>query len=231
MDKELTLFVTCYNHAKYIPQMLESIFDQTLNPTRWKFLMLFDACTDDSEKVFNEYWNVLCHKDIYNRNKDWLELRVIRKDVKKGLANAKNYGLSFIDTPYIAFQDSDDFSMPSRLEYQLNYMQQNQEVDICGTQSWDIDERGRMLINCFSAGQYENDWVIKERLPVENVLCHGSVVIKKSVLEKLGGYDERPVAIGREDYFLWLKARQNNKIFYNLPERLYCYRLNSSVER
>jgi hypothetical protein len=53
-------------------------------------------------------------------------------------------------------------------------------------------------------------------------------MIKKECLLELGGYNNIK---GQEDWDLWKRAINNGFIFYQLPQRLYVYRLNTSVKR
>ena len=228
-DKELTLFVCCHNGAPYIRRMLKSIFDQTLDPLRWKLLVLFDACTDDSEKVFCEAWSDLCA--IQGKKGDWLEYNLIKKPEKKGLANAKNYGLKFVNTPYVAYQDVDDLSFPQRLFIQLDYLNERPEVDAVFTQAWDMDSHERLFINCFQITQYISHQDIIGRLPYENILMHGSAMIKMQALKDVGFYDESEKYKGYEDWNLWTRMCLSGKVFWKIPERLCVYSLGSSVER
>ena len=62
----------------------------------------------------------------------------------------------------------------------------------------------------------------------ENILTHGSMMVKKKCLDSLGGYND---VRGMEDWDLWKRAINNNFIFHQLPNRLYIYTLNTSIER
>ena len=63
---------------------------------------------------------------------------------------------------------------------------------------------------------------------VENILTHGSMMIKKKCLIDLGGYNN---VKGMEDWDLWKRAIKNGYKFYQISNRLYVYRLNTSVAR
>lgn len=229
MTKELTLLICCHNGAPYLRKMLESIFDQTLSSDKWKMLILFDACTDRSEQVFEEAWKDLCV--IRGKPIDWLECKHLYKDEKRGLANAKNFALQYVETEYVAYLDADDSMFPQRLEKQLQFLEEYSWIDALFTQAWDMDSHGRLLINCFKDGEYITHSQIIDGLKYQNVLMHGSAMVKMEALKDLGFYNESELYKGREDYELWVRMISSGYKFHKLNYRLSIYRLGSSVER
>lgn len=226
---KLTLAICCHNHRKYIPQMLESIFAQTLNPDLYKVWILFDACTDDSEEVFYNEWEDLCI--IQGKRHNWLEFKFFTKSEKKGLANAKNHLLQYVDTKYVSYLDVDDSMLPQRLETQLNYLESNPSIDFCFTQALDRDLHGNLFLNCFKIGEYVTHEQIASRLLQENVLMHGSFMGKMSSLRDVGLYNESKEFLGMEDWELWIRGMVKGKRFYKINERLSIYQIGGSTER
>jgi glycosyltransferase involved in cell wall biosynthesis len=145
------------------------------------------------------------------------------------LSDAKNYGTSLINTEWIAFLDGDDLYLPTKLEEQIKFIENN-EVDFLGCHSWNIsgNDSKNFFPSCFDNNSYNTHLEISNKINDENVLTHGSMMIKKSCILELGGY--RNVK-GMEDWDLWKRAIINGYKFYQLPKRLYVYRLNTSVTR
>jgi len=227
--KQLTLMICCHNHGRYIKQLLECIFDQTLDPALWEILILFDGCTDQSELIFNNEWENLCA--IRGKKQDWLKVTKVIRPEKKGLASCKNDGLRRVTTPYVAYIDVDDSAFPQRLEIQLNFLKNHPKTDFVFTQAFDRDQYGRLLINCFSIGEYVIHEQIAARLYSENVLMHGSFMGRMQSLRDVGFYDESLKFKGIEDWMLWIRALNKGKKFYKINERLSIYSLNTSTER
>lgn len=225
MDKILTVLICNHNHGQYIARCLQGLALQTLDKNLWSILWIHNACTDGSEEILNR----LIADDEISEFK-LPKIKVMTVPEKRGLAYVKNRGLKEIETGFIAYQDVDDTSMSDRLQMQLDSFQATR-CDIIGTQAFDLYPNGQMRINCFAIGQYQYDNEIKARLPVENVMCHGSIMARKEVLDNLGGYRESEDCKSREDHDLWLRAANGGYKFYNVPERLYCYSMNTSVER
>lgn len=232
MDKELTLLICCHNHGKYLPSMLSSVFTQTLDQSRWKLLIIFDECTDDSKGYFNEGWKSQCLR-WGCRPTDWLEHSYLIREKKEGLAACKNFGLKHIDTPYVAYLDADDGMFPERLERQLNFLNKYtmKQMAVCACQVWDRGEHGGLFINCFEIGQYQYHHQIEERIPYENIICHGSTMARTEAIMDVGGYSESQNILGREDWDLWQRMIIAGKKFYTLPERLYIWSMGTSTER
>jgi len=148
---------------------------------------------------------------------------------KEGLAAAKNFGLRFCTGDYVTYCDADDSWMQCKLEVQEKYAQEHPDVDVIGTLAWDRESDGVMRPNCFAPGQYQQHAQIVRRLQAENVMCHGSVMVKKEKLDQLEGPYQH--VLGAEDYDLWRRMIGIGCVFNNIPERLYVYSLGTGVER
>ena len=120
--------------------------------------------------------------------------------------------------------------MDCKLEWQRNFLLENPGVDFCFTEAW--DKMGETLLpNCFKVGQYETHAQIAAALPRENVVCHGSALIRKLAIDSLGGYSTDRSLLGREDWDLWKRAVGNGFTFHKVRERLYVYSMGTSVTR
>lgn len=157
---------------------------------------------------------------------DW---KLFVRPKKEGLAAAKNFGLQHCTGDYVTYCDADDKWMLCKLEVQEKFAQENPWVHVIGTLAWDCESDSVLRPNCFAPGQYEKHADIRFRLPHENVMCHGSVMINREQLMRFEG-PYRDVR-GAEDWDLWRRMMSGCCIFHNIPERLYVYSLGTSVER
>lgn len=225
----ITVLMCCHSvdheHDKMLIAALESLESQTYK--KFNVVLILDECWN------NTYYVLVAH-EFLNGEKfvgaNRIDIEIHFREHKRGLANAKNFGLKFCDGDWIAYLDADDQWMDCKLEIQRDYLLSFQTIDLCGTEAWDSYD-GTLKPNCFAVGQYEHHRDIREALPRENVLCHGSMLIKASILDDLGGYREAPDTVGREDHDLWLRALAAGHKFGKVPERLYIYSLNTSVPR
>jgi glycosyltransferase involved in cell wall biosynthesis len=196
--------------------------------------LLIESLKSLEKQTYKEFKTVIvldeCWENTENRIKDEISLQcdmMIKKN-KDGLSSAKNYGLSKIDTDLVCFLDADDLYVEDKLEKQINYFNYN-EVDFLGTHALNrtLDEDG-FFNSCFGIDQYLEHEDIKDAIFNQNVLTHGSMMIKKTALDQLNGYDN---VKGKEDWDLWQRAINNGFKFKQLPERLYVYTLNTSIAR
>jgi glycosyltransferase involved in cell wall biosynthesis len=199
-----------------LDRALDSLAAQTFD--EFETIIVLDECWDFTRRVVDQY-------------EDVLNARIFERPHKQGLASAKNFGLQKCSGDWIAYLDADDTWMECKLEVQRDYMLEHPEIDFCGCNSWDRDEHNIITPNCFRVGQYQTHLEISRRLPDENVMCHGSMVIRREALDRLGCYSTETRCLGWEDYDLWLRAMSAGFIFGNVPERLYIYSLGTSVER
>jgi len=158
------------------------------------------------------------------------DTEMIIRDKKEGLARAKNAGLERIDTEYVAFLDADDEYISGKLEKQMNFVENN-NVCFLGTLAIIKDVRNgppKIMPSCFHVGQYETHEQISNRIFDENVMTHGSMLIRKKALDDLGGYND---VRGMEDWDLWKRAISAGYAFHQLQERLYMLTIGTSVGR
>ena len=180
--------------------------------------------------------NYLLNKEkILKRNKKWflknktkvMKQRLIREK-KEGLSFAKNFGLSHINSDLVAFLDADDLYVEDKIEKQINFFRYN-KVDFLGTHAFNrYVDRQHFFDSCFKINEYITNQQIKSVIEYQNVLTHGSMMIKKKALDDLNGYNN---VKGAEDWDLWRRASNKEFIFFQLPERLYVYTLGTSVAR
>jgi len=199
---------------KFLSEALLSLDSQTYKD--FKTIIVLDECWGETKSML----------EAIELNINFL---VIERDKKEGLAYAKNYGLSFVDTEYVAFLDADDLYEPTKLEKQVNFIKDN-DVDFLGTHASNINTSRREIKtpSCFDVNSYNKHEEIVNKLLHENCLTHGSMLIKMKALKELGYYNH---VVGAEDWDLWKRASKAGYKFHQLPERLYVWCAGSSVAR
>lgn len=211
----LCVYSRDHEHDMLLQRAMESLARQTYD--NFEVVVVMDECWEDTRSIVDSY-------------KDVLNIRVFERPHKQGLAIAKNFGLQRCSGDWIAYLDADDQWFDCKLDVQREWLLNHPDVSFCGTNAWDLIN-DVMVPNCFSVTQYSTHNDITTRLPLENVLCHGSMMIRRVALESLGGYNTEKKCLGREDWDLWLRARASGFIFGKVPERLYVYSFGTSVPR
>ena len=114
-----------YNTAPYIKQTIQSVLNQTY--TNWELIIVDDCSTDNTDEVL---------KGI-NDNR----IRYFKNEVNSGAAASRNIALREAKGQWIAFLDSDDLWLPTKLERQIEFMNSNnysfsytnyEEIDVDG---------------------------------------------------------------------------------------------------
>ena len=145
-----------------------------------------------------------------------------------GLAGALNRGISLARGRYIARQDHDDLADPSRIAKQVAFLEARPDCALVGT-------RAEIWVGDKPSGRFHDhpteDQILRFDLLFNNPFVHSSVMIRKSALDRVGGYTTDPARQPPEDYELWSRISRHYRVA-NLPERLTVYReVPSSMSR
>lgn len=198
---KVSVVMSVYNAERYLREAVESILNQTFQ--NFEFLIINDGSRDRSEEIIRSY------KDS--------RIRFISRE-NKGLVTSLNEGIAKARGRYIARQDADDASRSGRLDWEVGFLDKNPDVGMVGSNYIITNEEGRKVgETCV----FTNPNDLKVALAVSNQFGHGSVMIRKSVLEKVGDYDPKAIAV--EDYDLWTRISRVSKVA-NIKEPLYLWR-------
>jgi len=201
----VTVVMAVHNDAATVRAAIESIFHQTHRD--WELVIVDDASTGMTSEILATF---------ANRDR---RVTVVRNPVNRGLAASLNSGWRQARGELIARMDADDTSLPDRLARQVEFMDLHAEVAVLGTAAELVDEKEKSL---GIASRPERHEALAERIYKESPFIHPSVIIRRSFLEALGGYDER-LRRG-QDYDLWLRGYRGFR-FHNLPDALLRYRV------
>lgn len=198
----VSVVIPTYNHARYVAQAIESVLNQTY--PHIEIIVIDDGSTDNTAEVVRPYLERI--KYIYKQN--------------GGTSSALNYGINHSSGKYVCWLSADDMFVPEKTSKQVFLMESHASLGFCYTSFTIVDAAGNPLdaINSF---YYNNprDMVLKL---MEGCFINGSsVMMLKSAVEKLGGFDETlPTA---HDYDMWLRLLKNYSYGF-LDEQLLKYR-------
>jgi glycosyltransferase involved in cell wall biosynthesis len=147
-------------------------------------------------------------------------LRVVRR-AGEGIVVALNAGFAMARGRYIARMDGDDIALPGRLAAQAHVLDTEPDADITFTSAHVIDAQGQRnsLLLAEAKSRDEQRAILLEETRGAPII-HPSVMMRRSVLEALGGYRAVPLA---EDHDLWLRAVDRFG-FRAIPQALLEYR-------
>jgi glycosyltransferase involved in cell wall biosynthesis len=208
MKKKVTIFMPVYNGARFLAEAIESILSQTF--TGFEFIIIDDGSTDNT-------WSIL--KEYKKRDK---RLIIKRYATNLGLSVRLCEGRFMANGEYFARMDADDICLPQRIAEQVNYLDRNQEISICGTWADVFDgEKHRVW-------KYPLDHdSIYARMLFGSALVHPSVMMRLSDFNKHDIWFDANVKYG-QDYELWSRSLEKMR-FANIPYQLIKYRIHEGA--
>jgi glycosyltransferase involved in cell wall biosynthesis len=205
MNPLVSVLMPVYKTAPYLSEAMDSMLHQTFKD--YELIVLDDCSPDNAEEIL----------DAYD------DSRIVRYKGENnvGLSNVLNVGIEMARGKYIARMDSDDISLPNRLQIQVDYLEAHSEIDLVSV--------GMQLF-----GVKESVW-IRERNPEKvkiealfhSPVLHASSMWRKDSFER-HGLRFRQEMVPAEDYDLWVRAMLKGLKLVNLPEVLYEYRIHEA---
>jgi glycosyltransferase involved in cell wall biosynthesis len=202
------------NAAATLPAAVESVRAQS--EPDWELVAVDDGSTDDSRAVLDAY----AGRDP--------RIRVVTAS-RHGLVVALEAGLGAARAPLIARMDADDVCLPERLVGQRRHLETHPDVDLVACRVRFGGDPGR-------AGGYArhvewiNGLITHESIAlgrfVESPLAHPSVMFRRTLVERLGGYREGDFP---EDYELWLRWLEGGARMAKLEDTLLVW--NDRLDR
>lgn len=208
MDKNLakpavTVLMPVYNCATFVGAAIESMLHQTC--ADFELIIIDDFSTDKTAEVVSGY------KDE--------RIRFVKKKKNTGYISSLNLGIEISRGVFLARMDGDDISHPARLEKQVNFLNANPDVALCGTW-YELLSSKEIIKNPVDAKD------VKIALLDFCALGHPTVMFRKDFFtaNKLA-YD--PAFFPAEDYDLWTRVAPIGNMA-NLPETLLSYRIHDN---
>jgi len=204
----VSVLLSVYDGEETIDRCLASVIGQTYQNIE---IICVNDCSSDSTSKKLKIW---LEKIGVNR------LKVISNEKNLGLTRSLNISAKHASGCYYARIDADDVWLPNKIEKQVNYLENHQDIGLVGTLYINDDgqhQRKVMLPICSQD--------IKKTIISRNPFGHSCVVFRKEIFNRLGGYDEG-VILG-QDWDLWLRFFAVTEMV-NLPEFL-CHRNHGGI--
>jgi len=199
----ISVLLSVYNDDKNIKTSIDSILSQSYKNIE---LLVMDDCSTDKT------YDIL--KDIKDRR-----LRIFRNKDNKGLTKSLNILIKKSKGQILARQDSDDISLPTRLEVQFENLH-NLQLDGCTTRAY-IKNSKRSIPRL--SHLLPLSFVIKYKNP----FIHGTLMVKKSAVIDVGMYDENIVYA--QDYKLFIELLKKNYKIKILKKKLYVLNMENNI--
>jgi len=208
MLPQISVIMSVYNGSRYLNESIASILSQTF--TDWEFIIINDGSTDNSESIVQGW-----------QNRDE-RIKLISRG-HKGLTISLNEGLSYAQGEYIARMDADDIALPDRFAKQVAFLDENPDHVAVGCRMLVIDPEGMPIFTCSRLTTHE-EIDAAYMAGQAGIIGHPAVMIRRRVLQRIGGYREQFTYA--QDRDLFLRLAEVGKLA-NLPDTLMKFRLNA----
>jgi glycosyltransferase involved in cell wall biosynthesis len=205
-NSRVSVIMPAFNAAKTIGAAVESVLAQTYRD--WELLVVNDGSTDSTLDIMAQFRDE--------------RIRTITQ-VNQGVAAARNAGMKRASGAYIAFLDSDDLWLPTKLEKQVS------AFELSGASLGLVYTRHRGFIEDVSRSfsmdvdasiGFADDW---HRLLIMDYIPTLTVMMRASLVPEVGYFCED--LRGTEDWDYWIRIAKHSKLA-RVNEELALYRIS-----
>ncbi len=190
VNRDVSVIIPVYNRKERIVECVESVLAQSV-PAH-EIIVVDDGSTDGTPEALKVFGD---------------SIKVITLDENRGVSCARNVGVKKATGEWIAFLDSDDQWTEKKLECQLKFIESNRFYEI--VQSEEVWIRNGKRVNPRHRHTKPEGWIFEPSLKL-CIVSPSTALIKKSLLEAYGGFDESLPAC--EDYDLWLRLSRHHPV-------------------
>ena len=179
---QVSVIIPTYNRGWTIGEAVDSVLAQDYRD--FELIVVDDGSTDNTPQVLDAYRGAI---------------KVFRQE-NKGVSAARNRGISEASGRFIAFLDSDDLWLPQKLSRQVEFFNTTPDALIC--QAEEVWIRSGVRVNPKKRHKKPSGMIFEPSLAL-CLVSPSAVMIRRSLLEIVGNFDEALPAC--EDYDLWLR--------------------------
>lgn len=206
--KKVSIIMPVYNGEEYISEAIDSIINQSYK--NWELI------------IVNEYGSSKASLEIIKSylNKD-KRIILIQNNKKEGISESLNIGLRYASGDYLARMDSDDISGLDRIKKQVDFLDNNKNIGLCGivptfigTEEiyWDIET---------------NPDQIKTNIFFYTPCVHPSIMFRREIIDKYNIYYNKNYK-ATEDYDFFSRVIGVTNIANINDKTLFNYRMYST---
>lgn len=206
----VSVVMPVFNGERFLAAAIESILAQTF--TDFEFIIVDDGSHDRSPEIANSY---AAGDD---------RIRVIQLYANKGISSARNNAIAVARGKYFASMDSDDVSLPQRLQKQVYLLENQPKIDAVGTHALAVDSDLNDMYDLKPPAEHAR--IVWEKC-MGTPFVHTSLMMRLRSIIAVGGYDETMRYSQDADLITRFLGRAR---FANIAERLLLYRLHSGQQ-
>ncbi len=199
---KLTILMNCKNGANFLSDSLNSIVNQTFKD--WKLFFFDNLSTDNSKEIFNSFKDNRFHYFIFD------------EPLKLGDARKKAWGN--IQSQYVAICDVDDIFYDNRFQEQLEYLDNNENCSVVGSNVYLIDKFSNKIKK---VNHHLSNEELKQKIQYKHVFNSSTLVFRKKYVDEVGGYNSNYEMVNDYDLLYRLSRKFDISI---LNKTLVCSR-------
>ena len=192
----VSVVVPVYNRAHLIVETIQSVINQTYTP--WELIIVDDGSTDETKSCVKEFNDP--------------RIRYFRIDHTGSIGHVRNVGMSHAIGDYIAFLDSDDLWVTTKLEYQISLFKRFPHAFFAFSNGEQFGEGSTPtpVLEKLFAGNTFLPFLLEERF----IFYVPGLIFKREILVHLSGINERFKGAGDIHFFLRM-AHRFDGVFVN----------------
>jgi len=187
----VSVIIPTFNRSEKVVRAVSSVLNQGFRD--FEIIVVDDGSTDNTHEALSKYMS---------------SIKYIRQSDNMGVSAARNRGIKDSTAPWIAFLDSDDYWLNEKLSVQIEFIDQNPNTVACQTEEIWI-KNGRR-VNPKKRHKKPSGNIFAQSLKL-CLVSPSSVIIKRSLFEDVGLFDETLPAA--EDFDLWLRISCRHPIY------------------
>jgi glycosyltransferase involved in cell wall biosynthesis len=208
MEELVSVIISSFNAEKYIDETVSSILNQTYK--KIELIVVDDGSTDNTLNILGRYSKLQ-------------SVRIIRKEHTGNIGKNLNDGIKLSMGNYVCVCGADDVWESHKLEIQCAYLP---KYDCISSNASLIDSNNSVLSEVYYDNFKTNVLITLQDLVLNNVIIASTTILKKTIIEECGYFDEK-VGNRAEDYYLWLNVAEKYQ-FYFISECLIRYRKHNN---
>ncbi len=205
----VSIIIPTYNMRQWIGEAIDSALAQTY--PHCEIIVVDDGSTDGTGNWIQERYG---DRVLY------------RWQPHRGVARARNHGLSLAHGDYIQFLDADDLLRPEKIAMQVHFLEQHPEYAVvyCQTLKFNAEDPPQ-ICKREAKERYQSGRILASMVDDGYILPHAAL-IRRSWVERIAPFDESLPS--NEDWDFWLRMASAGALFYYLPgEVMALYRVHN----
>jgi len=194
----VSVIIPTYNHAHCLGRALESVLAQSYG--NWEAIVIDNHSSDNTDEVLS------CFADP--------RIRVLKIHNHGVIAASRNAGIKAAKGEWIAFLDSDDWWDGGKLSVSMHLAAKGYDVLYHDLRI--VSKEGQRFFFRRAKSRKLGTNAYRNLIAEGNALPNSSVVVRKILVDRVGGLSEDHDKIAWEDFDLWLRLAAANAAFYKI---------------